>query len=37
MPGLPRLRWVQKLQLFPVLGWLTELTELTPAPAARPF
>ncbi len=37
IPGLPRLRWVQKLQLFPSLNWLCRLMELNPPPAARPF
>jgi hypothetical protein len=37
LPGLPRLRWVQKLQLFPSLSWLTRLMEIDPPPASRPF
>ena len=34
--GLPRLRWIQKLQLFPALRWLCELAgiEAPPVPCA---
>jgi hypothetical protein len=35
--GLPRLRWVQKLQLFPSLQWLSEVLAIEPAPSARPY
>ena len=37
IPGLPRLRWVQKLQLFPSLSWLSELMKIEPPPAPKPF
>ena len=37
IPGLPRLRWVQKLQLFPCLAWLAALTEIETAPAPKSF
>ncbi len=37
LSGLPRLRWVQKLQLFPSLKWLSEVLAITPPPAAKPF
>jgi hypothetical protein len=37
IPGLPRLRWVQKLQLFPSLTWLIKLLEIEPPPHWRPF
>jgi hypothetical protein len=36
LPALPRLRWVQKLQLFPSLEWLCEVMEIEPPPA-KPF
>jgi hypothetical protein len=35
--ALPRLRWVQKLQLFPSLRWPNELLKIGPPPAPRPF
>lgn len=37
IPGLPRLRWVQKLQLVPSLAWLSELTAIEPPPPLKPF
>jgi hypothetical protein len=37
IPGLPRLRWVQKLQLFPSLTWLSEIVGIEPPPRWRPF
>ncbi len=37
LPGLPRLRWVQKLQLFPSLEWLSHSMAIEPPPAAKPF
>jgi hypothetical protein len=37
LPGLPRLRWVQKLQLFPSLEWLCQAMAIEPPPAAKPF
>jgi len=37
LPDLPRLRWVQKLQLFPSLTWLSELLKIQPPPAPKPF
>jgi Phosphotransferase enzyme family len=37
LPGLPRLRWVQKLQLFPSLGWLSQSMAIEPPPTAKPF
>lgn len=35
--GLPRLRWVQKLQLFPSLEWLSHSIAIEPPPAAKRF
>jgi hypothetical protein len=37
LPGLPRLRWVQKLQLFPCLKWLSQSMAIEPPPAPKPF
>jgi hypothetical protein len=37
LPALPRLRWVQKLQLFPSLEWLRQAMTIEPPPAAKPF
>lgn len=37
IPGLPRLRWVQKLQLFPCLTWLSGLTGIEDPPIPKPF
>jgi len=37
IPGLPRLRWVQKLQLFPSLTWLSEILGIEPPPRWRRF
>jgi len=37
IPGLPRQRWVQKVQLFPSLAWLSVLVKIVPAPAPKPF
>jgi hypothetical protein len=37
IPGLPRLRWVQKLQLFPALDWSCRCLGIAPAPLPRPF
>jgi hypothetical protein len=37
IPGLPRLRWVQKLQLFPSLTWLSGLIKIDPPPPSKPF
>jgi hypothetical protein len=37
IPGLPRLRWVQKLQLFPSLRWLSQVMAIDPPPLAKPF
>jgi hypothetical protein len=37
IPGLPRLRWVQKLQLFPSLRWLSQMMEIDSPPMAKPF
>jgi hypothetical protein len=37
IPGLPRLRWVQKLQLVPSLGWLSAMTGIAPPPPLKPF
>ncbi len=37
IPGLPRLRWVQKLQLFPSLAWITAVIGIEPPPLAKPF
>jgi hypothetical protein len=35
--ALPRLRWVQKMQLFPALGWLSDCLGLAPPPLPKPF
>jgi hypothetical protein len=37
IPVLPRLRWVQKLQLFPALDWICQVLGLSPLPVPRPF
>lgn len=37
LAGLPRLRWVQKLQLFPSLRWLTRLMEIDHPPPSKPY
>jgi hypothetical protein len=37
IPALPRLRWVQKLQLFPALDWVCQVLGLNPLPVPRPF
>ncbi|MBS0469960.1 MAG: phosphotransferase [Proteobacteria bacterium] len=37
IPGLPRLRWVQKLQLFPALNWLCNVMGIESPPLPRPF
>jgi hypothetical protein len=37
IPGLPRLRWVQKMQLFPALGWLSDCLAIAPPPLPRPY
>ena len=37
IPGLPRLRWVQALQLFPSLDWISKLMNLDPPPTPLPF
>jgi hypothetical protein len=37
IPGLPRLRWVQKLQLFPALAWACQCLDLAPVPVPRAF
>ncbi len=37
LPGLPRLRRVQKLQLFPSLEWLSRSVAIEPPPAPKPF
>ncbi len=37
VPGLPRLRWVQKLQLFPGLSWMASVMGIDPPPPAKPF
>lgn len=37
VPVLPRLRWIQKLQLFPALDWVCEILEIAPPPAHRPL
>jgi Ser/Thr protein kinase RdoA (MazF antagonist) len=36
IPGLPRLRWVQAMQLFPCLDWLRRLLEIDPPPSPSP-
>jgi aminoglycoside phosphotransferase (APT) family kinase protein len=35
IPGLPRLRWVQRLQLFPSLAWLSKLLRLNSPPRPK--
>lgn len=35
--ALPRLRWVQKLQLFPALRWLAQCLDIAPPPLPRDF
>jgi len=37
IPQLPRLRWVQKLQLFPALDWVCQCLGLEALPAPKPF
>jgi hypothetical protein len=37
IPVLPRLRWVQKLQLFPALDWVCQVLGLEPLPLPRPY
>jgi hypothetical protein len=37
IPGLPRLRWVQKMQLFPALAWLSDCLAIAPPPLPRPY
>jgi hypothetical protein len=37
IPGLPRLRWVQKMQLFPALAWLSACLAIAPPPLPRPY
>lgn len=37
IPGLPRLRWVQALQLFPCLDWMSRLMSIEPPPAPVPL
>jgi hypothetical protein len=37
IPGLPRLRWIQKLQLFPALDWLSACLAIERPPLPRPF
>jgi len=37
IPGLPRLRWVQKMQLFPALAWLSDCLGIAPPPVPRPY
>lgn len=37
IPVLPRLRWVQKLQLFPALNWLCGALGIEGPPLPRPF
>jgi hypothetical protein len=35
VPALPRLRWIQRRQLFPALGWISRLLKIDPPPAPR--
>jgi hypothetical protein len=35
--ALPRLRWVQKMQLFPALAWLSDCLATAPPPLPRPY
>ncbi|HJW42179.1 MAG TPA: aminoglycoside phosphotransferase family protein [Rhizomicrobium sp.] len=37
MAALPRLRWIQKLQLFPALRWLAQSADIAPPPLPRDF
>lgn len=37
IPALPRLRWIQKLQLFPALDWLCDSLGIDKPPAPKPF
>lgn len=37
IPGLPRVRWVQALQLFPCLDWISRLMNLEPPPPPLPL
>ncbi|MEJ1967909.1 MAG: aminoglycoside phosphotransferase family protein [Rhizomicrobium sp.] len=37
IPALPRLRWIQKLQLFPALDWLSACLGIEFPPLPRPF
>jgi hypothetical protein len=37
IPALPRLRWIQKLQLFPALDWLSDCLGVTRPPLQKPF
>jgi hypothetical protein len=37
MAALPRLRWIQKLQLFPALRWLAQCLDIAPPPLPRAF
>ena len=37
IPALPRLRWVQKLQLFPALDWLCDVLGIERLPLPNPF
>ena len=32
LPSLPRLRWIQRLQLFPALAWTCDLLKIAPPP-----
>jgi hypothetical protein len=35
--ALPRLRWIQKLQLFPALDWLSDMLGIEHLPLPKPF
>ena len=37
IPVLPRLRWIQKLQLFPALDWLSDVLLIERPPLPKPF
>jgi hypothetical protein len=37
LAALPRLRWVQKMQLFPALAWLSDCAGIAAPPVPRPF
>jgi hypothetical protein len=37
IPALPRLRWIQKLQLFPALDWLSDVLQIDRPPLPKPF